>query len=521
MLGSIQPRLWTPPLRDLAEPGASVGPGQAAFARDVLRTPLDPWQEWLTLHAGELLPDGRPRFWLVLVLVARQNGKTHVPATLAPYWSLIDGVPMILGTSTKVEYAKESFLRAVRLMEQAALRPGDPLHGVIPAQRRQWVRLSNGETSWSLGPPRDPCQYRIAPANAEGGRSLTLDRLIMDELRQHYDRSAWDAAVPATEAVPDAQVWAMSNAGSDRSEVLNTERAAALAYLEHGIGDPGVGIFEWSAPDDADPTDVDALAMANPQLGRRMNTERLIGKAAAAAAQGGERLTGFLTESMCIRVKVLDPAIDPGWWAAAGPIRGRPAVPLTDITPRPALAWDVSPDGLHATVYAAAVDDQGIVHIDPVAAWSGPTASLQLRAELPKIAARTRPRAIGWLPSGPGAMVAADLAAPGKGRRRGPWPPRGVTVEGIRADVTAVCMGLAELARTGQLRHSGDPLLDAQVAGAEKGRRGDGWVFLRAGTAESDGWVDAVYAAAAAAHLARTAPPPLQVTTVLTVPRET
>jgi hypothetical protein len=487
--------LWTPPLRDLDEPGASVGPLQADFARDMLRTPFDAWQEWLTLHAGELLEDGRPRFWLVLVLVARQNGKTFVPSTLAPYWSLVDEVPMILGTSTQLVYAKESWLKAVRTMELAAKAPGDPLYGVIPSRRREWVRQANGEAGWFLGDPSAPWQYRIGAVNEEGGRSLTIDRLVLDELRQHHDRTAWSASVPATEAVPDSQVWALSNAGSDKSVVLNAERAAALATIETGEGDRRVGIFEWSAPEDADPTDPEALAMANPQFGRRMDAERMLGKARTAVADGGDTLTGFRTESMCIRVKVLDPAIDPGSWA-----RCLDPGSLADLRSRLAVCVDVAPDGGHVTAYAAAVLADGRVRVDPVQAWDGVGCVDAAERALPDVLARVKPRVLGWFPGGPGAALAARL----KDRGNRGWPPFGVRVEEIRTETAAVCMGFAELVTAGQVAHSGDPLLTAHVAVAERLRSGDTWRFSRRG----EGHVDAVYAASGAVHLARTMPAP-------------
>ena len=502
--GSVTPRLFTPPLRDLSEPGASVGPLQADFARDVLRTPMDPWQEWLTLHAGEVREeDGLPRFWLVIVLVSRQNGKTFVPGVLAPFWSLVDETPMILGTSTKLEYAKEAWLKSVRMMERAGKVLGDPLFGVIPAKRRDWVRQANGEAGWFLGDPSDPRQYRISAANEEGGRSLTIDRLVLDELRQHHDRSAWGAAVPATEAVPDAQVWALSNAGSDKSVVLNAERAAALRFIETGEGDSGVGIFEWSAPDDADPTDPEALAMANPQFGRRMNAGRMLGKAATAVAEGGETLTAFKTESMCIRVKVLDPAIDPGSWGRCLDVGS-----LADLRARLAVVVDVAPDGGHVTAYAAAMLADGRVRVDPAGAWEGIGCVDAAERALPGVLAKVRPRVLGWLPGGPGAALAARL----KDRKQRGWPPAGVRVEEIRAEVPAVCMGFAELVTAGQVAHSGDPLLDAHVAVAERLKSGDVWRFSRKG----DGHVDAVYAAAGAAHLARTMPAPVGKPRVIT-----
>jgi hypothetical protein len=431
----------------------------------------------------------------VLVLVSRQNGKTHVPAVLAPYWSLMDGIPMILGTSTKLDYAKESWLKAVRMMERVARRPGDPLWGAIPDTRRDWVRQANGECGWTLGDPAYPCQYKIAPANEEGGRSLTIDRLVMDELRQHHDRSAWNAAVPATEAVPTAQAWALSNAGDDRSVVLNAERSAALRTIKTGEGDPRVGLFEWSAPENADPTDPEALAMANPQFGRRMDPDRMLGKARTAVVEGGETLAGFKTESMCIRVITQNPAIDPGSWA-----RCLDPGSLADLRARVAVCVDVAPDGGHVTLYAAAVLDDGRVRVDPVESWAGRGCVDAAERALPGQLARVRPVSLGWFPAGPGAALAARL----KDRKVRGWPPPGVLVEEIRAEVHAVCMAFEQQVIARQIAHSGDPLLDAHVAIAEKLHSGDVWRFDRDG-----GHVDAVYAAAGAVHLAKTMPAPL------------
>ncbi|MBM0274128.1 hypothetical protein [Micromonospora tarensis] len=141
-----------------------------------------------------------------------------------------------------------------------------------------------------------------------------------------------------------------------------------------------------------------------------------------------------------------------------------------------------------------------------------------MRRELPGLVARLRPKVLGWLPAGPAAASAADLA-----ERKG-WPPPGVKVEAIRGDVAAVCMGFEKEVTARRLAHSGDPLLDRQVGSAERLRRGDTWVFSRqikaaetkSAKADEDGeeqpgggHVDAVYAAAGAVHLARTLPAPV------------
>ena len=485
VLGSTTPRLWTPPLRDLT-PATSYGFDVIEFSTDVLEHPPDEWQSWLLVHGCELLPSGLPRFRKVLVLAARQNGKTEVPVILTLYWQFVQAVPMTLGTSTKVDYAKESWLKAVRLAEGCRDLDG--------YRASRWKREANGEQeSWTV----EGARYKIAASNAEGGRSLTVHRLILDELRQHRDYSAWDASVPAGNAVAAFQAWAMTNAGDDQSVVLNDLREEALHYIETGEGDPQLGLFEWSATDDADPLDVEALAMANPNLGRRIAADTLLADAAAAVRKGGEKLSGFKTENMCIRVRKLAPAIDPGGWR-----RCMEVGTLDGLRNRVAVCLDVAPDQLHATLAAAAVQPDGRARVEVVKAWDGQGCVDKLRRELPRLLARVKPKALGWFPSGPAAALAADLADR-KGRTD--WPPKGVTVEEIRGELAAACMGLDSLVTAGMVVHSDDPLLNAHVTGAERLKRGDAWVFSRKG----EGHCDAAYALAGAVHLARTLPAPV------------
>jgi len=491
MLGSTTPRLMTPPLVT-GPPGpcpcgacaltrpTSYGFAVIDFARDWLGRPLDPWQELAAIHGGELLPDGRPRFRIVLLLVARQNGKTELLVVLSLFWQFVEAQPLTLGTSTKLDYAKESWQKSIKLAKRTAA-----LDALRPTR---WTREANGEQeSWTT----EDARYKIAPANAEGGRSMTINRLVMDELRQHRSYEAWDAAEPA--ASPwDAQIWALSNMGDDRSVVLNDHRDEAIEFIESGQGDSRLGLLEWSAPVQSDPADPAALAMANPNVGRRgTDMETLLAIARRAVRKGGEALTGFKTERMCIHVKHLDPAIDPDAWLA-----GLVAGDLDAVRTRVALVLDVAPDERHATLTAAAVLPDGRARVEPVASWDDMRV---MRRELAGRVARVRPQAFGWFPVGPAAAYAALL------RKRPGWPPAGVTVEEIKGDTPAVCMGFAEQVRAGQIVHSGDPLQDAHVAGAEKLYIAGGrWVFSRKG-----GHCDAAYAAAGAVHLARTLPPPV------------
>lgn len=496
MTGSVTPRLWTPPLRELT-PATSWGFDFNDFCRDVIGEPNDPWQEWLSIHVGELLPDGRPRFRRVLILVARQQGKTSWARKLILWWLFVDVAPLVMATSSNRTYAKQLWKQV------CGIARGNPLLSAELGPKSE--RLTIGEEAL-IRPARpdhnEPAaEYRFAASNRKAGRSATIHRALLDELREHDSFDTWNAVTYATNAVRAAQLIAITNQGDDGAIVLDHLRLPAIKYLETGEGDHRTGLFEWSAPDGADPTDLAALAAANPDLGNRTDPDVLLADARSAVAAGGAELTGFRTEVMCQRVHVLNPAIDPDLWKQAATST---PTPLDQHRRQVALCVDVSLDGMHATLVAAAVLE-GRVHVEIVTAWSGAGCTAQLRRDLPGIIAQVRPRVLGWWPTGPAASVAADLAD--RGTRA--WPPRGVTVAEIKTEAAAACMGLAEQVTAGELVHPDDPLLNLHVGAAVKLHTGQArWTFTRNG----DAAIDAAYAAAGAVHLARTlppAPPPL------------
>jgi len=491
--GATVPRLFTPPLVTGApgpcgcgcalQPDTSDGFQLIDWAENVMGTPPRPWQRWAAIHGLELLPDRRPRFRILLVEAGRQNGKTWLPQTLASWWLFACQVPLVLGTSAKLDYARESWDRMCAAVEAA--------DALTDLRGRRWRRDANGEQQcWTT----ERARYKIAPANAEGGRSLTVYRLILDELRQHHDYQAWSASVYAGNAVPTFQAWALSNAGTAASIVLNNLHDQCAEFIRTGAGDPRTGMFSWSCPVDADPTDPLALLQANPSAGYGgPDLDLLVQQGAAALAAGGPQLTEYRTEVMCIRTAAADPAVNAAAWAASCHPAGVPAGAEL------AACLDVAPDGAHACLVVAChdtVEDRPVVRVEVVAAW---TDLAVLRAELPDWITRVRPAVLGWFPAGPAAAVDVELRA---GRRRG-WPPRGIAVQPVTAQVPAVCVGFAALVAAQGLAHSGQDLLDAQVQAAEKRDRGDAWVFdRRAGGVH----IDAVYAAAGAVHLLRSRP---------------
>jgi hypothetical protein len=483
VLGRLEPRIWTPPLRDLSDPESSWGYDFIDFC-DLIGRPLDAWQRWLAVHLGELFPDGSPRYRKAIILIARQNGKTVFTRLLILFWMFVERAPEILATSTDRAAAKRSWKKVVELAERTPM-----LAEALPARH---IALQIGEEAlWNdYG-----STYRFAAPTRRAGRGDTLDRAVLDELREHKTRDVWDAVLPTMNAVDDALLVCASNEGDEESVVLHEEYDSAVEFIETGQGDRRTFLAAWSSPAGAEPTDLEALAYSNPALGHRISPDALLGQAIAAQRAGGETLARFRIEIMCQRVNLLDSAIDLEQWNACGTDQ---PIDLAERRKRVAVCVDVALDATHCTAVAAATID-GVTHVEVVGRWQGIGATAALRAELPALIERIKPRVVVWFPAGPAAAVAADLKA-----RRGNrlWPPRGVRVEEVGAETSAACMGTAELVAAGQLQHPRDPMLDQHVQQAQRLRRGDAWVFARRGSAP----IDATYALAGAVHAARTMP---------------
>jgi hypothetical protein len=457
LVGSTEPRLWTPPLRDLTRT-TTRGYEVTDFAT-LIGEPLLPWQDWLVKHALELNPDGTFRFRTVLVLVARQNGKSTVKRTVSLWRLFLDGARLVLGVAQDVSLAREQWTAAIDTVK-ACPSLASELDQVRRVNGDEWFKLAGGG------------RYKIAAANRSAGRGLSVDELTIDELREQRSWGAWSALSKTTMARANGQTWGMSNAGDDESVVLNSLRDAALSSR-----DPSIGLFEWSAPDGCDLDDPAAIVQANPAVGHTVSEQ------AIRSALGTDPPAVYRTEVLCQRVDQLDGAVDLNAWRDCADAGGT----LEELRDRVVAVIDVAPDAAHVTLAAAAVTPDGRVRVEVVAAWPSTQAA---RTELPDLLARVNPRVLGWFPSGPAAALAPILRA------------QPVNRELTGKEVGEACQGLADLARSRRVLHPADPLLDAHIGGAKKLDTGDGFRFTRRGA----GHVDAAYAAAGAVYLALTQP---------------
>jgi len=311
MKGSTEPRVWTKPLRELT-PDTTLGYAFADFCEHILEEPLLPWQRWLAIHALELSPEGGFRFGTVLTLVGRQNGKTTFAKSLSDFFLAVLGVKVVLGTAQNVDTANETWEGSVADFEtNPQLKP--MMHRTLRGAGNRILELSENR------------RYKVAAANRKGGRGLSCDLILMDELREQTDWEAWGAITKTTMARPNALVWCMSNAGDAKSVVLRHLRAQAHAQAGDPDGiasqlealpgedvDGAIAIFEWSAEPDCLTTDREAWAQANPSLGYGFMTERKL-----AAAQAVDPEDVFRTECLCqwVEARVAKPFPDGAWEA--------------------------------------------------------------------------------------------------------------------------------------------------------------------------------------------------------------
>lgn len=467
ILGKTTPRVFTPPLVT-GEPGpcgcgcaltpdTSEGFAVCDFAANVLQKPLDPWERWLCVHGMELLPNGWPRFRQLLILVARQNGKTHVLVVLSLYWlwntGLLTDDFLILGTSTKLEYAREPWGKAVNLARSVPELAKD-ISGRLP-NRLYAVRNSMGEqtleTPWHA-------RYKIAAANESGGRSLSIHRLIEDEIRMHHDWSAHEAAENAMNAIPEAQAWAISNEGDSRSVVLRALYDSGVAFINTGEGDDRLFIAAWTAPEGCDLLDLEATAQANPNLGRRIRWESLKGKAERAKLAGGDQEAHYRTEVLCQFVADLNPGgISLDQWAAATKI-----VELDDLGP-PVFFITIGKE-LKSACIAIAGDFYGTPHVQLIDRRDGVT---WLSARVKELHDQYKEAPFGAFQAGP---VKA-------------WVPNfsdlDIELELLNTpDTVAACAHLQKLAEAVAFTHNPDSIVVDSLKGAQR-RQLDlaGWVW--------------------------------------------
>ena len=226
---------------------ASQGPVEVARA---LGVELMAWQRRVLDTALELDANGRLLWRNVVVATPRQQGKSTLVMALV-VWRLVS-MPeqtILLGAQN-------------RMSARARLLDG------------WWPRLERSEFADRLSISRGAgfeairCDngsvLRLLSSEESSGHGESIDLAVVDECWA-LGSAVEQAIRPATLARPEPQLWFASTAGSARSTWwLGKLDAGRRAVAENS---DNLAMFEWSAPDDADPADPATWRACMPALG--------------------------------------------------------------------------------------------------------------------------------------------------------------------------------------------------------------------------------------------------------------
>jgi len=241
---------------------------------EIIKMPLLPWQEHVLKDMLTVDSKGKWIRKTNLLLIARQNGKTHL-ARMLILAHLIKWETNVLIMSSNRSMALDTFRQVTDILEN-----NDHLKGFV-----KQIRYANGTESIEM---LNGTRLDVVAATRDGSRGRSVNGLLfIDEVRE-ISEEGFRAATPVTRAHPNSHTLLCSNAGDAFSTVLNDLRERAISYPPKSFG-----FYEYSAPQYCKIEDRNAWAMANPSLGYTI-TEEAIEEAIATSPIENTR-----TETLC------------------------------------------------------------------------------------------------------------------------------------------------------------------------------------------------------------------------------
>jgi hypothetical protein len=248
----------TPRLCSLPEGVASLAPAEAAIKQAAAAgLYLDEWQQNVLRGSLGVRRDGKWASFANCLLVPRQNGKGAVLEARALAGLFQFHEQLIVWTAHEMKTAKEGFRRIVSLIQNTP-----DLHRQVASYKRgnddRGIELYSG------------ARLQFLARSSGSGRGFTGDCIILDEA-YNLDGDDMAALLPTLSAVPNPQIWYTSSAPMADSEQLHKVRKRGVAK-----SDPRLAFFEWSIPDDADPSLRESWAQANPGYPERIDDEAIV-----------------------------------------------------------------------------------------------------------------------------------------------------------------------------------------------------------------------------------------------------
>jgi phage terminase large subunit-like protein len=223
---------------------------------------LMPYQEFVLKDMMAVNAKGSYRRKTSLLLISRQNGKSHL-GRVRVIWG------MFYGGEKKVIIMSANRATSLMLFREIAwiIESTPELKAMTKA-----IRYANGGERIEL---LNGATLDVISDNSSSPRGRTADFLWIDEIRE-ISEDGYKAAVPVTRARANAQTFLTSNAGDHFSSVLNGLVERAKDYPPETFG-----YYEYSAPQyckidiTSDYFWRSAVAPSNPALGYIITKESI------------------------------------------------------------------------------------------------------------------------------------------------------------------------------------------------------------------------------------------------------
>ena len=216
LIGAVKPRIHSPLLKGRSKID------EVADLAEKIGMPLLPWQYFVLKDMLTVDKDDMFVRKTSLVLVARQNGKTHLARMRILAGLFLFGEKNIVAMSSNRNMALDTFRQVANTIED---------NPFLMSQVKR-IRYANGQESITL---LNGARYQIVAATRDGARGLSADFLYQDELRE-VSEEAFKAATPITRARANSQTLLTSNAGDAFSTVLNDLRSRAMELPSKTFG---------------------------------------------------------------------------------------------------------------------------------------------------------------------------------------------------------------------------------------------------------------------------------------------
>jgi phage terminase large subunit-like protein len=213
---------------------------------------LLPWQR-LVLQTALERSGRRPAYRDVLVSVPRQSGKSSLALALIVWRLLSEPDQLVLYSAQNRVAARRKLLHTwwPRLVRSELADRFSLFRGF----GNEMLQADNGS------------RLELLSATESAGHGETTDLVVVDEAWVHADATVEQSVRPTMATRPDAQLWAVSTAGTGKSVWWRGKLDAGRAAAELGAPD-GLCLLEWAAAPDDDPADEATWWGCMPALGR-------------------------------------------------------------------------------------------------------------------------------------------------------------------------------------------------------------------------------------------------------------